>query len=424
MSLPHSDAFQAFRFRDFSLLSINQFCLILAILIQEVAIGYTVYQLTQNPLSLGLIALIELLPFIGLSLLSGNWADRFNRQTILQWSFCCSGLIPLLFIALFNLYQQQLILPDTLLYGIYSLIFCLGTLRGIYSPSFNSLRPFLTPESAYGNAATWTALIWQIGGILAPLCAGLLLSQLGLKNTLFIVFLICCLGGLCLFGLRPRQFPQAKKQNLASGLKEAYLFIFKHPLMFWSMLLDLSAMLFCSVIILLPIFAQDVLHLGADGLGLLRAAPALGACLMMLLLTRYTPMQHAWRNMLYSSIAIALCTLAFALSSRLWLSVLCLALVGAFDSISVVIRQTLLQQLPPKALLGRVAALNGILVTSGNQLGALHMSLMTRYFSVIPAVLMGATFCLMFCALSHTRSRNALKFLPTQSQASNMTKGE
>ena len=140
--------------------------------------------------------------------------------------------------------------------------------------------------------------------------------------------------------------------------------------MFVSMLPDPNAMLFCTAIIFPPIFAHEILHLGVEGLGILRAAPAIGACIMMLMLTCYSPMQNAWRNMLYSSFAIALCTLAFSLSSHLWLSVFFLVLIGAFDSISMIIRQTLLQQIPPKALLGRVAALNGILVTSGNQLGA------------------------------------------------------
>ena len=128
--------------------------------------------------------------------------------------------------------------------------------------------------------------------------------------------------------------------------------------------------------------------------------------------------------MLYSSFAIALCTLAFALSSHIWLSVFFLVLIGAFDSISMIIRQTLLQQIPPKALLGRVAALNGILVTSGNQLGALHMSLMTRYFSVVPAVLIGGTLCLMIYGLSSTRTRHLFKPPPTQQKHTTVTRIE
>lgn len=409
MSLSQSNAFLAFHSRDFSLLSLNQLCLSLAILIQEVVISYSLYQLTQNSLSLGLVAVIELVPFICLSLIGGHWADRFNRQKILQWAFSASAFIPLLFIVLFHSYQQQIIQQSSLLFGIYSLIFCLGILRGIYSPSFNSLRPFLIPEHAYANAATWTALIWQIGAISGPLCAGLLLSQCGLDITLYLVFALCCLGSIALFALSPRQFPNTSTQHMVESLKEAFVFILNNRLIFWALLLDLISVLFCGIVVLLPIFAQDILHQGAEGLGILRAAPAIGSCVMMIFLTRYSPMQHAWRNMLWSSFGIACCTLAFALSPFFWLSIMLLIGMGALDSISVVIRQTLFQQLPPKALLGRVAALNGILVTSGNQLGALQASFMTRYLSVIPATLIGGGICLFMSAFSFIRTRDLLQ---------------
>lgn len=409
MSLSHSGAFLAFRYRDFSLLSLNQLCLCLAVLIQEVAISYSLYQLTQNPLSLGLAALAELIPFICLSLLGGHWADRFNRQKILQWSFSCSAAIPLLFIALFHAYQQQAIPQSALLLGIYSLMFCLGILRGIYSPSFNSLRPFLVPEHAYANASAWTSMIWQIGAIAGPVCAGLLFSQFGLASALFFAFILCCIGSIALYALSPREFPKASAQRMAESLKEALLFIFRHRLMFWAILLDLALMLFCGVAILLPVFAEDILHTGAEGLGILRAAPAAGSCLMMLCLTLVSPMRHAWRNMLMASLGIACCTLAFALSPFFWLSAALLAAAGALDSISMVIRQTLFQQLPPKALLGRVAALNGILVTSGNQFGALHASFMARYFTAVPAVLIGGGICLLISGASLMRTRDLLK---------------
>ena len=171
MFLLRSDAFAAFRLRDFSLLSINQLCLVLALVMQEIAISYALYQITQDPLSLGLIAAVELIPFIGFSFMSGHWADHYNRQKILQCSFCCSCAIPLLFIILFKSYEEQQITQNLLLIGIYFLIFCLGVIRGIYSPTFNSLRPFLIPTHAQANAATWTSGIWQFGAITAPLCA-------------------------------------------------------------------------------------------------------------------------------------------------------------------------------------------------------------------------------------------------------------
>ena len=409
MFLLRSDAFAAFRLRDFSLLSINQLCLVLALVMQEIAISYALYQITQDPLSLGLIAVAELIPFIGFSFMSGHWADHYNRQKILQCSFCCSCAIPLLFIILFKSYEEQQITQNLLLIGIYFLIFCLGVIRGIYSPTFNSLRPFLIPTHAQANAATWTSGIWQFGAITAPLCAGLLLSQFGLKFTLMVVFIFCCLGSVSLFHLSKRTFPTTFETKLHRSLKEALYFMLQQRVLFWSLLLDLIAALFCSVVILLPIITQDVLQLGAESLSLLRAAPALGSCIMIFILLHFSPAQNALRNMLLITTGIATLTLVFALSKLLWLSFILLIFIGAFDCIGMVIRQHLLQQLPPKQLLGRVAALNGILVTSGNQLGGLQSSITTRYLSITPALLIGASICLSLCFISYFLTRNLLK---------------
>lgn len=404
-----SEAFIAFRCRDFSLLSLNQLCLVLAVVIQEVAIGFALYQITQDPLSLGFIAVVELLPFIGLSFLGGHWADRYNRQKLLQWSFSLSSSIPLLLIVVFYAFQTQQIEQNTLLCLFYFLIFCLGILRGIYSPAFNSIRPFLITRQAENNAATWTTSIWQFGAIVAPLCAGLLLSHVGLIATLSVVFLLSSIGSLAVWRLNPRSFPTSTHSQVLQSLKHAFGFMLQQRLLFWSMLLDLFTALFCSVIVLLPIIAHDVLHLGAEGLSLLRAAPAIGTALMMCVLLHFTPTQNAWLNMLLASIGIAITTFVFALSTSLWLCIALLMLIGALDSISMVIRQSLLQQLPPQDLHGRVAALNGILVTTGNQLGALNSSMASRYFSITPALLIGGSLCLSLCLFSFFRTRDLLK---------------
>ena len=409
MSFLHSKAFIAFHCRDFSLLSLNQLCLVIAVVMQEVAIGYALYQITQNPLSLGLIALVELLPFIGLSFLGGHWADRYNRQKILQWSFSLSSCIPLLFIVVFHAFYTQQIEKNILLCAVYMLIFSLGILRGIYSPAFNSIRPFLITQQAESNAATWTTCIWQFGAITAPLGAGLLLSHFGIVATLFVIFLFCCMGSFAAWCLTPRTFPINSENKLLQSLTQAFTFVLQQRLLFWSILLDLFTALFCSIIILLPIIAHEVLHVDAEGLSLLRAAPAIGTCIMMLVLLNYKPTQHAWRNMLVTSIGIAITTLMFAFSSSLWLCVFILMLIGALDSVSMVIRQNLLQQLPPQDLHGRVAALNGILVSSGNQIGALNSSLVTRYFSITPALLIGGSLCLSLCLFSFFRTRDLLK---------------
>ena len=404
-----SDFFAALRYRDFSLLSLNQLCLTLAILIQEVVVAYSLYQITKNPLMLGLIGLVELVPFIVLSLWGGYIADYFNRQTILKLGFALTCPIPACLALLFFLHAQQSIELPLFLLGVYGCIFVLGLLRGIYSPSFNSLRPFLVPEKIYSNANTWTALIWQIGAMLGPLLAGVMMGQFGIYIALSIALLLLCVGSGAVAMIGPRCFPAVARQPMIQSMQQAIQFMLNNRMIFWSMLLDLSTVLFGALLTLLPIFAEEILKSGASGLGLLRAAPAIGTLCMTFALMRYDLTQHAWRNMLVATLGFGLCAVTFACSRSLVLSFVLLIGLGAFDSMSMIIRQTLLQLLPSKSLLGRVAALNGIIVTSGNQIGAFQASLFARLWTVVPATLVSGGACLMISLAIGLSQRDLLK---------------
>lgn len=398
--------FAALTCRDFSLLTVNQCCLTLAILIQEVLLSFYLYQLTHNPMVLGLVGLAEFLPFVLLSLWGGYLADRFNRQRILQLSFSSSIPLSGLLWLCFSSHQQQLLSDTLFLVSVYSIIFLFGCIRGIYSPCFNSLRPFLVPEKLYSNASTWTALCWQINAVLAPILAGLLLTHFGLHTTFMAVMILFVLGSLALWQLKAREFPQLAQSSVWLSLKEAAAFLRQSRVLFWAMLLDVSSVFFGGVVALLPIFAQDVLHLDADGFGLLRAAPACGSLLMISVLVKFPPQQQLWQKMLIAVAGFACCGFAFALSRHLYLAVLILLLMGACDSYSIVIRQTLLQLIPPKDMLGRIAAINGIFVISSNQLGVLQSSLMARLLSIIPAMLLGSSLALLTVLLSYRQTRD------------------
>lgn len=398
--------FAALTCRDFSLLTVNQCCLTLAILIQEVLLSFYLYQLTHNPMVLGLVGLAEFLPFVLLSLWGGYLADRFNRQRILQLSFSSSIPLSGLLWLCFSSHQQQLLSDTLFLVSVYSIIFLFGCIRGIYSPCFNSLRPFLVPEKLYSNASTWTALCWQINAVLAPILAGLLLTHFGLHTTFMAVMILFVLGSLALWQLKAREFPQLAQCSVWLSLKEAVAFLRQSRVLFWAMLLDVSSVFFGGVVALLPIFAQDVLHLDADGFGLLRAAPACGSLLMISVLVKFPPQQQLWQKMLMAVAGFACCGFAFVLSRHLSVAVLILLLMGACDSYSIVIRQTLLQLIPPKAMLGRIAAINGIFVTSSNQLGALQSSVMARLLSIIPAMLLGSSLSLFTVVLSYRQTRD------------------
>ncbi|GAA5631361.1 enterobactin exporter EntS [Acinetobacter calcoaceticus] len=403
-------AFAAFACRDFKLLTINQCCLTFAVLIQEVLIAFHLYQITKNPLILGLVGIMDFLPFLALSLWGGYIADRFNRQRILQISFSIAIPLSIALWLCFDLFQSDKITTTVLLISTFSLLFLFGCIRGIYSPCFNSLRPFVVPEHLYTNAATWTSMCWQACGILAPVIGGFLLAHLDLDITFGVIVGLFMTGSVALWRLQKRQFPQLQTESISKSLQQALQFIFKTKIIFWAMFLDLGSVFFGGIIALLPIFAQDVLHIGADGFGLLRAAPAFGGLIMMMILVRYPPKHRTWQIMLMAVAGFGCCTLLFAVTRHLYFSVAVLIIMGACDSINIVIRQTILQLIPPKDMLGRIAAINGIFVTSSNELGALQSSVMTRFFSVVPAMLIGGTLSLLCVALTSVRSKALFKF--------------
>ncbi|ONG41983.1 MFS transporter [Alkanindiges hydrocarboniclasticus] len=405
--VPH-DTFAALRYRDFSIVTINQFCLTLAILMQEVIVAYALYHLTRDPLVLGFIGLAEAIPFIALSLWGGYFADRYNRQIIMQICMVLSLPLPLILSALFSSHENGDLTAQQLSMGVYGIIFLLGTIRGFYNPSVSSLKPFLVPRNLYPNAATWTTIGWQSAVVLGPVTGGLLLGYLGLHQTLYLVTGLLLVCSVLLTLLKRRRFPPIEHDSVLLSLSEGFRFIFKTKIIFWSISLDLVSVLFGGVIALLPIYADDILKVGAEGLGLLRAAPSVGALLMMVVLAKYPPTHHAWRNMLLAVAGFGVFTLVFAFSTTLWLSLLALALTGAFDSISVVIRQTILQIFPPENLRGRVAAVNGMFVSSSNELGAFESGVAARYLTVIPATILGGSITLLVAALTYFKTRDLL----------------
>lgn len=398
------DAFAALRYRDFSIITINQLCLTLGILIQEVIVGYSLYQITKDPLTLGMIGLAEAIPFITLSLWGGYFADKFNKQTIMKICLFFSFPLPLILWTLFHRFDSQQLSVEVLTWGIYAIIFCFGTIRGFYSPAATSLKPFLIPRELYTNGATWTTIGWQSGVILGPMLGGFMLAYLGRETSLLTVaalmFACFCLVNL----LQQRQFPTMEKADLWSSMQEGFRFIWKTKIVLWAISLDLVSVLFGGVVALLPIFASDILKTGPEGLGLLRAAPSVGALFTMIMLTRFPPTQHAWRNMLLAVAGFGGFTLVFAFSNHMWLSLFALMMTGACDSVSVVIRQTILQLYPPENMRGRVAAVNGMFVSSSNELGAFESGLAAKYMGTIAATIFGGCMTLAVVVLSWTKT--------------------
>ena len=400
------DAFAALRYRDFSIVTLNQFCLTLAILIQEIIVAYSLYKITKDPLTLGLIGLAEAIPFIALSLWGGYFADRFNKQTIMKICLFFAIPLPLVLWGLFHAYGLKQIELSTLSWGVYAVIFGLGTIRGFYNPSATSLKPFLIPREIYANGATWTTIGWQSGVIIGPMLGGFMLAFLGRETSFISVAVLLSLCFLLVNLLSKRTFPKIETERVLQSLGEGFRFIAKTKIVLWAISLDLVSVLFGGVIALLPIFAEDILKIGPEGLGYLRAAPSIGALITMIALTRFPPTRHAWRNMLLAVAGFGLFTLLFAYSNYLWLSLFALAMTGACDSISVVIRQTILQIYPPENMRGRVAAVNGMFVSSSNELGAFESGLAAKYLGPVIATVFGSSMTLLVVALSWAKTKD------------------
>lgn len=385
------DPYAALRYPEFRALAIGAFLISCGLLIQEVALAYEIYRVTHDPLSLGLIGLAEAVPFITLALFGGHLADRREKRGIIRAAIAVVFLGSSV-LAVLSWPALRASLPARLwLLSAYGLIALVGFARGFYSPAASSLRAFLVPREIYGNSATWWSTFFQTGAILGPVTAGFLFALVGLSGTLLVVVAMAA-GALVLISfVRPRPVvPNPNAGNLWASLREGIDYVFRTKIILYAISLDMFSVLFGGVVALLPVFADDILRVGPAGLGLLRAAPAVGALLTVVLCAWYPPLGRPWRNLLLAVLGFGLATFVFALSKLFWLSLAALFATGAFDSISVIIRNTVMQAVPPDHLRGRVQAVNSIFISSSNELGAFESGLAAKLLGTVPSVIAGA----------------------------------
>ena len=399
-------AFAALALRDFTLLIVaGSFLLTLAILAQEVALGYAIYQRTHDPLALGLIGLAEAIPYILVALFGGAIADRYPRKRIVLWSVAgmFGGAVALYLLLAYGGNLSTF----GLLSAVYASVAGVGLARGFYSPAASALRASLIPPALYANASAWSSSFWQLGAVLGPLLAGFLVRPIGLAGTLLVVVILIAIAWLLIAAIRPPEVAAPiTHEPILSAIGDGLRFVFHSRPLLYSISLDLVAVLFGGVVAILPAFADAILKVGPSGLGWLRAAPSIGAVLTLILLARFSPVGvQLWRNMLLAVAGFGLATLVFALSSNWWLSLAMLFLTGACDSVSVVIRQYLLNAVPPDHLRGRVLAVNGIFVTTSNEIGAFESGAAARLLGLRASVLAGASVTLLVVAALWFKAR-------------------
>jgi MFS family permease len=391
-----NDPYAALRFKEFNTFLLIRFAMVFAWSMQFIIIEWEVYRITKSALSLGIIGLMEIIPAIAMSLFAGHIVDQNEKKGLL--SKCILGF-SVISLGLFLITWPEVntgLPTTTILYTIYGLVFFGGIVRSFLGPTVFSLLALIVPKKAYSNAATWSSSVWQVGSVVGPAVAGFSIHLIGVHWSMSLV-LACSLFALILLTQiekKPILNPKIGEPVMDS-LKEGVKFVYNNKSILSALTLDMAAVLFGGAVALLPIFALDILKVGPQGFGFLRAAPAVGAILTMFF-TAYVPVnKNAGMKLLTAIFLFGVCIIIFGLSTSFWISLLALFFSGVVDGISMVIRSTILQLKTPDHMRGRVASVNSIFVGSSNELGAFESGLTAKLMGTVTAVVFGGSMTLI-----------------------------
>lgn len=374
--------YEVWKNRDFACYTASWFLLMFAVQVETVAVGIHVYQETHNALSLAWIGLARALPVIALAIAGGHLADHFNRRNIL---ICTLALGMLSSIGLFGVAYWQ----GSLLW-MYAFLFLGSVAQALGSPARSALLPQVVRPEIFPLAVTWNSTIFQISTLTGPAVGGLLVGLDLYTPPAFLVAFQCRLMALLTIVLLHTRQPARKGEpmkweTVVAGLR----FVRNTPMILATITLDLFAVLLGGATYLLPQFATDILHVGGLGQGFLRSAEAVGAIIMAMLIAHLPPMKHAGRGMLLAVTGFGLATIVFGLSHNFWLSLTAMFFIGVCDSISVIVRHTLVQVLTPDSMRGRVSAVNNIFIVSSNDIGGFESGVTSRLLGPIISVVGG-----------------------------------
>ncbi|MGQ0649414.1 MAG: MFS transporter [Gemmatimonadaceae bacterium] len=367
--------------------------------IQAVVVGWLVYQVTRDPLALGLIGLAEIVPYVSVALLAGYIADRTDRRRI---SILALGVLLVASIALFLF---SLVSPSPrVVWPFYAVIAVCGLARSFLQVARSALIAEIVPRELFPNAATWRSSTWQLGMVAGPALGGILFAAFGSRFTFGanILLSIVSLGTMIAIRHAPTAF-QAMTGSMVRNLAEGIRFLRSDRVILAALALDMLAVLFGGAVALMPVFASDILQVGPRGLGFLQGATGAGAVTMAFIMAHRPPVREAGKALLVAVTVFGLCIIGFGLSRSFPLSVALLFVSGAADNVSAVIRSTMIQVMVPAEMLGRVSAVNAIFIGSSNELGAFESGVAARLLGTAPAVVLGGVIALVTVALTAWR---------------------
>ncbi len=393
------DAYAVWKIPDFRWFIMGRFFLTIAIQMQSVIVGWQIYELTKDVLLLGMIGLAEVIPFLTLALYAGHIADRVNRKKIILIAvftyIICAGWL------LFFSFQYNSTANSPNLIPLYIVIALTGLARAFFYPAQSAYMAQIVPRELYSNSSTWNSTVWHIAAVSGPALGGLIYGFAGIRIAYVLVVVMALMSFLLFIKMKTIPLPKGKgNEKLLNSLLDGIRFVYRQQILLGAMALDMFAVLFGGAVALLPVFAAEVLMVGPQGLGMLRAAPALGAVLMSMYLAYHPPLKRTGYKLFAGITGFGLCIIAFALSHNFYLSLFVLILSGVFDNISVVIRGTIMQLYTPDEMRGRVAAVNSIFIGSSNELGSFESGVAAKLLGLIPSVIFGGSMTLLVVAVT------------------------
>jgi MFS family permease len=415
-TIPRHDPYAAFRSRGFTFFTAGNLLSIIGRQMLAVAVEWEIYARTHSATALGLVGLVIAIPVVALSLPAGHLADRFSRKQIIlvaqvfsavasaalalvSWKHLAIPYVSILqqgngvlrsIAGVFERHHADYHFDDPSIPLIYALLFIYGTARTFAWAARSSFFPTLVPRDAFANAVTWNNSVFQIGSVVGPAISGLLVAGVGFP----VVYIIDAIFAFAFFLLvlpipRAKRVGERAQKNPWRSLVAGMRFVFSKHVILATITLDLFAVLLGGATALLPIFADQILHCGPIGLGWMRAAPAVGAFATALGIAYFPPMRQAGKALLWCVAGFGIATIIFGLSKAFWLSLLMLFLAGGFDSVSVIIRGSIVQLVTPDEMRGRVSAVNNIFIGTSNEFGALESGLTAALFGPVVSVVGG-----------------------------------
>lgn len=393
---PEDSALGLLRRPGFALVLAYRISAMLSYQIVAVTVGWHIYEVTRDPFSLGLVGLAEVLPFFCTAPFAGYLVDHLPRRRLGMVAATGLVLTPALLMVLVLGW-----LPFQGVWPIYVAIAMTGMVRAFLSPIYNALFARVLDRSQYARGAGLGAVMFQTGMVLGPALGGLLVAWGGKGVAYGVAASVALLAIGCLATLRVSEpVHTGPAAPIFRSIAEGGRFVLGNKIMVGAMALDMFSVLLGGVVAMLPAFLHEVLHHGPEGLGVLRAAPTLGSVCVGLWLARRPLQRNAGRALLFAVAGFGLCVIGFGLSESFWLSALILLFYGAFDGVSVVVRSTILQLATPEAMRGRVSSINGIFISSSNELGAFYAGTMAKLLGLVPAVVLGGMAVLSVAGLT------------------------